>query len=54
MEEEEKTQLYLDIVKELTKFGKLEESLNYVSRAIAAVQGKKFKASESKDLSNYL
>ena len=37
MENRKKTKLYLNIVKELTKYGKLDESLKYVSRAINSI-----------------
>jgi len=39
VEHKNKTQLYLSIVVELTKYGKLVESLNYVDRAVRAFDG---------------
>jgi hypothetical protein len=38
VEQHKQTELYLTIVQELTKFGKLYESLSYVTRAIKAVE----------------
>ncbi len=51
MKKEEITELYLAIVRELTRFGKLYESLNYVNRAIYAVE--KMSSLSMRELENY-
>ncbi len=51
VKKEEITELYLAIVRELTRFGKLYESLNYVNRAIYAVE--KMSSLSMRELENY-